>query len=92
MSDATPTETRRPVILSGIQPSGRLMIGNYLGAMRNWVRLQEDHECFFMLVDLHAITVWQKPADLRKQCLGIPTFDTESMVVDPDTLQPLPPS
>ncbi len=66
--DAT-LEARRPVILSGIQPSGRLMIGNYLGAMRNWVRLQEDHECFYMLVDLHAITVWQKPADLRKQCL-----------------------
>lgn len=64
-----PEAPRRPVILSGIQPSGRLMIGNYLGAMRNWVRLQEDHECFYMLVDLHAITVWQKPADLRRQCL-----------------------
>ncbi len=69
MTDTATNEARRPVILSGIQPSGRLMIGNYLGAMLNWVRLQEDHECFFMLVDLHAITVWQKPADLRRQCL-----------------------
>ena len=58
---------RRPVILSGIQPSGKLMIGNYLGAMLNWVKLQESHECFYMLVDLHAITVPQKPADLRRQ-------------------------
>jgi tryptophanyl-tRNA synthetase len=68
-STPAPTPPRLPVILSGIQPSGRLMIGNYLGAMRNWVRLQEDHECFYMLVDMHAITVWQKPADLRRQCL-----------------------
>jgi tryptophanyl-tRNA synthetase len=67
MDQTTPDAPRRSVILSGIQPSGRLMIGNYLGAMRNWVRLQEDHECFFMLVDLHAITVPQKPAELRRQ-------------------------
>ena len=71
---ATPETARRPVILSGIQPSGQLMIGNYLGAMLNWVRMQEDHECFYMLVDLHAITVWQKPADLRRntlECLAL---------------------
>jgi tryptophanyl-tRNA synthetase len=59
---------KRPVILSGIQPSGQLMIGNYSGALKNWIALQEDHECYYMLVDLHAITVYQKPADLRKRC------------------------
>ncbi len=69
MATETTGEARRPVILSGIQPSGRLMFGNYLGAMRNWVRMQEDHDCFYMLVDLHAITVWQKPADLRRNTL-----------------------
>jgi tryptophanyl-tRNA synthetase len=65
----SPKVEQKPVILSGIQPSGQLMIGNYFGALRNWVKMQEDHECFFMLVDMHAITVYQKPADLRKRCL-----------------------
>lgn len=60
---------RKPVVLSGIQPSGQLMIGNYLGALRNWRGMQDDYECFYMLVDLHAITIYQKPADLRKRCL-----------------------
>ncbi|NMM51865.1 tryptophan--tRNA ligase [Paenibacillus aquistagni] len=54
-------------VLSGIQPSGQLTIGNYIGAMKNFVKLQEDHECFFMVVDLHAITVPQEPAMLREQ-------------------------
>ncbi len=51
-------------IFSGIQPTGSLHLGNYLGAMRNWVRLQDDYECLFCVVDLHAITVWQDPAEL----------------------------
>lgn len=54
-------------VLSGIQPSGKLTLGNYIGAMLNFVRLQETHECFFMVVDLHAITVPQEPAALREQ-------------------------
>ncbi|TYP71373.1 tryptophan--tRNA ligase [Paenibacillus methanolicus] len=54
-------------VLSGIQPSGQLTLGNYIGAMQNFVRLQETHECFFMVVDLHAITVPQEPAALREQ-------------------------
>ncbi|MDO7907088.1 tryptophan--tRNA ligase [Paenibacillus sp. JX-17] len=54
-------------VLSGIQPSGKLTLGNYIGAMKNFVRLQEDHLCHFMVVDLHAITVPQDPADLREQ-------------------------
>jgi tryptophanyl-tRNA synthetase len=51
-------------ILSGVQPSGVLTLGNYLGAVRNWVAMQDDHECLFCVVDLHAITVWQDPKQL----------------------------
>lgn len=56
-------------IFSGIQPSGIPQLGNYLGAIRNWVNLQADHECVFCLVDMHAITVWQEPEKLRNQTL-----------------------
>ncbi|MGH6662383.1 MAG: tryptophan--tRNA ligase, partial [Rhodospirillales bacterium] len=51
-------------IFSGVQPTGDLHLGNYLGAIRNWVRLQDDYECLFCIVDLHAITVWQDPKEL----------------------------
>ncbi len=54
-------------IFSGIQPSGIPQLGNYLGALRNWVALQADHECLFCVVDLHALTVWQEPAALARQ-------------------------
>jgi len=54
-------------IFSGIQPSGIQTLGNYLGALRNWVDLQEGNECIYCIVDLHAITVWQDPAELREQ-------------------------
>lgn len=53
-------------VLSGIQPSGSLTLGNYIGAIKNFVKLQKEHECFFMVVDLHAITVAQDPAALRE--------------------------
>ncbi len=56
-------------IFSGIQPSGIPTLGNYLGAIRNWVALQDGHECLYCLVDLHAITTWQDPAALREQTL-----------------------
>ena len=56
-------------VFSGIQPSGIPTLGNYLGAIRNWVRLQDDHECLWCVVDMHAITVWQNPAALRQQSL-----------------------
>lgn len=59
---------RRPIVLSGIQPSGRLTIGNYLGALKNWVRLHETYDSYYMLVDLHAITARQDPAVLRERC------------------------
>jgi len=54
-------------IFSGIQPSGIPTLGNYLGAIRNWVDLQADHECLWCVVDLHAITVWQDPQELTRQ-------------------------
>jgi len=52
-------------IFSGVQPTGNLHLGNYLGAIRNWVKLQAEFECIYCIVDLHAITVWQDPAELR---------------------------
>ena len=52
-------------IFSGVQPTGNLHLGNYLGAIRNWVRLQDEYECLFCVVDLHAVTVWQDPAELK---------------------------
>ena len=54
-------------VLSGIQPTGHLHIGNYLGALRNWVKIQHDYQSIFCIVDLHAITVYQEPAALKKQ-------------------------
>ncbi|MFT9258133.1 MAG: tryptophan--tRNA ligase [Acetobacter sp.] len=56
-------------IFSGIQPSGVPQLGNYLGAIRNWVKLQDAHDCIFCLVDMHAITVWQEPEELRRHTL-----------------------
>ncbi|MDG2284823.1 MAG: tryptophan--tRNA ligase [Alphaproteobacteria bacterium] len=53
-------------IFSGIQPSGNLQLGNYLGAIRNWARMQKDYECIFCVVDLHAITLPQDPQTLRQ--------------------------
>ncbi|PDO09424.1 MAG: tryptophan--tRNA ligase [Candidatus Reconcilbacillus cellulovorans] len=55
-----------PVVLSGVQPSGLLTLGNYIGAIQNFVKLQHTHRCFFMVVDLHAVTVPQNPDDLRE--------------------------
>lgn len=59
-------ETLRPRVLSGMQPSGdSLHLGNYLGALVNWVKTQDDHDAFFFIPDMHAITVSQDPAELR---------------------------
>jgi tryptophanyl-tRNA synthetase len=54
-------------VFSGIQPSGVPTLGNYLGAIRNWVPMQDQHECLFCVVDMHAITVFQEPAQLLAQ-------------------------
>jgi len=61
-------DKNRPVLLSASGPSGNLTLGNYLGAIRNWVDLQDRYDCFFVLVDLHAITVRQEPAKLLQRC------------------------
>ena len=59
----------KKIVFSGVQPSGTLQIGNYLGALRNWTKIQRDYNCYFCIVDLHAITVRQVPAELRQNCL-----------------------
>jgi len=59
----------KPVVLSGIQPSGGLTIGNYIGAINQWLPMQENNDCFFMLADLHTITVRQDPAVMRERVL-----------------------
>ncbi|QEK10896.1 tryptophan--tRNA ligase [Crassaminicella thermophila] len=59
----------KKVILSGAQPSGKLTLGNYLGALKNWVALQDEYNCYYCIVDLHAITVPQEPKDLRRNSL-----------------------
>ncbi len=59
------------LILSGVQPTGNLHLGNYLGAIKNWVSLQNEHKCLFMLADLHAITVKQNPQELRDNVLKV---------------------
>lgn len=58
-------------IFSGIQPSGDLTIGNYFGAIKNWLKLQGEYNCFFCIVDLHAITVRQEPKKLREKILEV---------------------
>ncbi len=58
---------QKKTIFSGIQPSGNLTIGNYLGAIKNWVGLQDDYNCLFCSVDMHSITVRQTPAELRRR-------------------------
>lgn len=60
----------RKIILSGIKPSGDLTLGSYIGAIKNWVELADQYDCFYMMADLHAITVRQVPADLRRRTLA----------------------
>jgi tryptophanyl-tRNA synthetase len=55
-----------PRVFSGMQPTGSLHLGNYLGAMLQWIEMQKTHECIYCVVDLHAITLWQDPAELRQ--------------------------
>lgn len=60
---------RKKIMLSGIQPTGTFTLGNYLGAVRNWRRTQEDFQCAYFIADLHSLTVRQDPAKLRRQSL-----------------------
>ncbi len=59
----------KPIVFSGAQPSGELTIGNYMGALRQWVSMQDDYHCIYCIVDLHAITARQDPEKLRKATL-----------------------
>ncbi|MGH4050707.1 MAG: tryptophan--tRNA ligase [Clostridium sp.] len=76
-------ENNKKIIFSGIQPSGDLTLGNYLGAIKNWVKLQEEYECYFCVVDLHAITVKQEPKELRRRTLEVLAIYLASGI-DPD--------
>ena len=70
-SDVPAAPVRKPRVFSGIQPSGSLHLGNYLGALCNWVTMQDTHECVYCVVDLHAITVRQERADLRRSTIDL---------------------
>ena len=70
-------------IFSGIQPTGNLHLGNYLGAIRNWVDLQGRFECLYCIVDLHAITLWQEPDELRASTREV-TAGLIAAGIDPD--------
>ena len=64
----------KKVLFSGMQATGNLTLGNYLGAMKNWVTLSDDYECFYSVVDMHSITVRQDPATLRKRARALLTL------------------
>ncbi len=61
----------KKIVYSGIQPSGSLTIGNYIGALKNFIGLQDEYNCLYCIVDMHAITVAQEPKDLRKNTLDV---------------------
>ena len=75
MENVTEIQNKK-TIFSGVQPSGNLTIGNYLGAIRNWAELQDSYNCLYCVVDLHAITVRQVPAELRKR-----TYETLAIYI-----------
>ena len=84
MPDAPPSTPARPRVLSGIQPTAdSFHFGNYLGALRQWVALQDDYEPFFFIADLHAITVEQDPKQLRERVLRA-AAQLLAMGIDPD--------
>lgn len=70
------TNEAKKIIFSGVQPSGLLTIGNYLGAIKNWVALADEYDCIYCVVDMHAITVRQVPAELRRR-----TYETLAIYI-----------
>lgn len=64
-------QEQKKKIFSGVQPSGTITLGNYIGAIRNWVGLQDDYDCAFAMMDMHTITVRQTPADMRRRTLEL---------------------
>ena len=61
----------KKVILSGIQATGNLTLGNYLGALSNWVEMQDEYDCYYMIADLHTLTIRNEPEALRKHTLEL---------------------
>src|SRR5947208_834592 len=72
-----------PRVFSGMQPTGNLHLGNYLGAMVRWVEMQQSHECIYCVVDMHAITMWQDPKELKGQTRSV-TAAYMAAGLDPD--------
>ena len=69
MNDKVQAE-RKKVVLSGIQPTGTITLGNYVGAVRNWGKMQEEYDSVFFIADLHALTVRRDPAEFRQGCMS----------------------
>jgi len=69
METATQTQTKKKSVLSGVQPTSSLTLGNYLGALKNWVAMQDEFDSYYMVANLHAQTVRQDPAELRRRSL-----------------------
>ena len=64
----------KKILFSGMQATGNLTLGNYLGALKNWVSMNEDYECYYCVVDEHSITVRQNPAELRQRARALLTL------------------
>ena len=64
-------EESKKTLYSAVQPTNNLTIGNYLGAIKNWVALQNDYNCFYAIANMHSITVRQNPAELRQRTLSL---------------------
>jgi len=83
MSITSPRTTPRPRVLSGMRPTGRLHLGNYMGALYNWVHLQQDYDCYFFIADLHALTTdYADPGDVQANNIEI-TLDFLAAGLDP---------
>ncbi len=74
MEERTEMINDKKVLFSGMQATGNLTLGNYLGALKNWVSLSDEYECFYSVVDLHSITVRQDAAVLRKRARALLTL------------------
>ena len=78
----------KKTVYSGIQPSGSITLGNYVGAVKNWVEMQKEYNCVYGIVDMHAITVRQEPKALRERALQTLAF-LVAVGLDPNETTPL---
>ena len=79
----------KPIIFSGIQPSGELSVGNYIGSLRNWVKLQDDYDCIYCVVNEHAITVRLDPKELLSRSYDTLAIFLAAGIISTTTLVPL---